>query len=69
MEENKFWLSLWSVVAATVFSLGGLTLISSMDTTRALTAMVSSGADPMRAACALKIQPADGGMCAIQATK
>ena len=64
MEENKFWLSIWSIVV--IFLLGCITLgtIASHLERQELVNMVEQGADPMRAACALGIGERNVAICA-----
>ena len=55
MSENKFWLSIWSLVAAAIAVLICACTIVSLDTKAKWEKAVAGGADPMVVACALNL--------------
>lgn len=68
MDENKFWLSVWSivgtVVATLILSMAGYNAHSNIVIER----MVEKhGVDPMRASCAVEFNR--GAVCSILAAK
>lgn len=53
--ENKFWLSLWTMVAVTFLTVCSIGSYSSHLEDSKLVQMVQSGADPLKAKCALSM--------------
>lgn len=55
MDDNKFWLSVWSLVAAVLIVLICACMINSIDTKAKWEKAVTNGADPMAVSCAMNI--------------
>lgn len=55
MDDNKFWLSIWSLAAMSLAVLIGALTILSLDTKSKWEKAVANGADPMVVSCALNI--------------
>ena len=53
MEENKFWLSLWSMLTAAFVVLVGMATYNAHDRRDKWEKAVANGADPMVVSCAL----------------
>jgi hypothetical protein len=53
MEENKFWLSIWGVIAATLVALVCMATYNAHDRRDKWEKAVVNGADPMVVSCAL----------------
>ena len=53
--ENKFWLSLWTVVAVSFLIVCSIGTYSSHLEDSKLVQMVQAGADPIKAKCALSM--------------
>lgn len=55
MDENKFWLSIWTLATVVAISIIGACMAVSLDTKNKWEKAVSNGADPMAVSCALNI--------------
>ena len=53
MDENKFWLSVWTLVAAVLIALIGACGAAAINKIDKWEKAVSNGADPMVVSCAL----------------
>lgn len=53
--ENKFWLSLWAMLAFSLVTLFGIAAYFSHLEDSKLVQMVQAGADPIKAKCALSM--------------
>lgn len=53
--ENKFWLSLWTMVAFSIVLLTAIACYSEHLEDTKVVEMVKEGADPMRASCSLNL--------------
>lgn len=55
MEDNKFWISIWSLVAAVTVTLIVTVMIVNLETKAKWEKAVANGADPMAVSCALNL--------------
>ena len=53
MDENKFWLSIWTLVATVIVALIGSITVAHFNTMDKWDRAVTNGADPMVTSCAL----------------
>jgi hypothetical protein len=66
MDDNKFYAFLWTLAAIVVAGLIAGITISSLNSTRALEALIKAGADPIRARCAVYgTERDDQAVCAL----
>ena len=64
MDENKFWLSLWSVAAVFVISIGSITALYNANNTNKVHDLIIKGVDPISARCAITANSTyDSGLC------
>lgn len=59
MDENQFWVRVWGIVGSVVVVLAAMLFATSVKETRSIEAMVKAGADPVRAACAIRKSSTD----------
>lgn len=52
MDDNKFWLCVWSLIAASILTLVGMVLASCCHDDQLRADIVAKAADPMMAVCA-----------------
>lgn len=63
MDEGKFWLVLWTIVAVGVVALAGCIAAVQISDSLTIERMVKAGADPTKASCSLRVQV--GVICAV----
>ena len=69
MEDIKFWATLW-LIAACVFTAVAICITSySLYRTNKMVEMVSNGASPIAASCALAFSDYNNSICVIEAQK
>lgn len=60
--EQKFWLTTWSIIGTVVCFIALCITVSDMRSTSAVESMVKGGTDPVAAACAVRTY--DAAICA-----
>lgn len=57
MDENKFWLGVWAIIAVIVLGVGSILMQSSYENNRAIERALKAAptADPIALSCALNI--------------
>lgn len=61
MSENKFWVTVWGLVATILIVLMAVVAFSSQATNDKIVQMVREGASPVEASCALSSMAATAG--------
>lgn len=67
MNEQKFWLGFWGIVAAGVVSLAGIISHYNITENEHITRMVESGANPIAVQCMLSDSMGDNPTCVLLA--
>jgi len=69
MEENKYWITIWKLVAGTIcviiVSIGGCQSYQN----KQIASLIATGIDPIKAACSISPQQMSREICAAVATK
>lgn len=76
MDENKFWINIWSIVALCfIILIMGITIIIigittyNINSTNKIHDLISKGVDPISAKCAVSPSNLDVSICTIVAMK
>jgi hypothetical protein len=67
--EDKFWISVWAILAVVIISITLATMLYWKDHNAKLTEMVNNGTNPIAAMCALQDHFGRNPVCIILATK
>ena len=63
MDDNKFYIGCWSIVATTVVLIVAIIGFANLQSKSAVLEMVKAGADPIAAACAVGQLDSMPGVC------
>jgi len=64
MDENKFWISIWSVAAVFIISIGSIIALYNINNTNKIHDLIVKGIDPISARCAITATSySDGSLC------
>lgn len=70
MDDNKFWLAVWAIVAAAVIGVAGAVTYADAHQRETVLKAIEGGADPLTARCAIGGHgPSSAGICAIVAAR
>lgn len=69
MEENKFWLGIWALLATVIVACTVVGTVAAHLQRQAMMEMVKNGADPMAVSCAFGVGQSEVSICTLIATK
>lgn len=69
MEENKFWLGIWALLATVIIACTVIATVAAHLQRQAIIEMVKNGADPMAVSCSFGVGQSEVSICTLLATK